>query len=96
MFRRAQSDGDGALGEIVAAIAEQLSAERPVLCLNFASPVVQRLSRIDDDALVGVGIETLYVHSLLAGHHPLEPADHALLNSSMVSLLDRALGGSDE
>ena len=40
-----------------------------------------------------LAVEALYGQALLLGHHPIRPADAALLNRSFLGLLDRAVPG---
>lgn len=67
--------------------------ELPVLCFNAANPLVGRLARIDDDDAIATVVEVLYVQSLLLGRHPLRAAETAVLNTSLLRLVDRAVGG---
>ena len=48
---------------------------------------------LPNDELVGLAVESLYGQALLLGHHPLRPADSALLNRSFLGLLQQAVPG---
>lgn len=78
----------GVLDAIAAAAVE----ERPQLVLNYRNPLVRRVTVLDDTDLVTLAVEALYGQALLLGYHPIRPADSALLNSSFLGLLERAVG----
>ncbi|WP_120315641.1 HSP90 family protein [Catellatospora citrea] len=71
---------------------EQAEARvRPQLVLNHRNPLVRRMSTLPTPELVAVTVSSLYGQALLYGHHPLRPADMALLNRSFLDLIDLAL-----
>lgn len=76
---------------VVDAAGPQAPGGQPQLVLNHANPLIRRLIAIPPGDLAADVIGGLYVQSLLAGRHPLRAADTALLNSSYLSLIDRAL-----
>jgi molecular chaperone HtpG len=82
------ADADELWAEILGALSS--SAPRAQLVLNHHSPIVRRLARIQDQALLAAAIESLYGQALLMTHRPLRPADAALLNRAFGELLDRA------
>lgn len=57
------------------------------LCLNWASPLVQHISRLNDPLVFDRSIKLLYAQALLSGHHPLQGADRTLLNDAMTDLI---------
>jgi molecular chaperone HtpG len=69
---------------------------RPQLVLNYRNPLVRRVSLLVDPAVIRVAVEALYGQALLLGYHPIRPADAALLNRSFLSLLERAVPGTDQ
>ena len=75
----------GVLGSLLEA-----AEERPLstLYLNQNSPLVQRLLRSRDAALLERMVQILYVQALLAGGHPLRGAELNLLNQALLDLLD--------
>jgi molecular chaperone HtpG len=77
---------------VLDAIAASGPEERPQLVLNHRNPLVRRVTALDDPELVALAVEALYGQALLLGYHPIRPADAALLNSSFLGLLDRAVG----
>jgi molecular chaperone HtpG len=77
---------------VLDAIAASGPAERPQLVLNHRNPLVRRVAALDDPALVALAVEALYGQALLLGYHPIRPADAAVLNSSFLGLLERAVG----
>jgi molecular chaperone HtpG len=76
---------------VLDAIAASGTEERPQLVLNHRNPLVRRVTALADPALVALSVEALYGQALLLGYHPIRPADAALLNSSFLGLLDRAV-----
>jgi len=74
-------------------------ASRAQVCLNWASPLIQRLTSIDDQAVFDRGIQLLYVQALLAGRRPLTDADRAIMSRSLDDLITLSVGlgteGSD-
>ena len=67
-------------------------SDRPQLVLNHRNALVRRVTALGDPELVALAVEALYGQALLLGHHPIRPADAALLNMSVLGLLDRAVG----
>jgi len=82
----------GVLDRAAAVIGGAADAAPPArLCLNWTNALVRRLAATAEGPVFSLSVDLLYVQSLLAGHHPLEPADRALMTSSLSELLDRAL-----
>jgi molecular chaperone HtpG len=86
---------DDVWGGVLDALATTAPVERPQLVLNHRNPLVRRIAALADPELAGLAVETLYGQALMLGHHPIRPADAALLNSSMLGLLDRAITEGD-
>ncbi|WP_203782673.1 HSP90 family protein [Paractinoplanes rishiriensis] len=86
---------DDVWGGVLDALATTAPVERPQLVLNHRNPLVRRITALVDPELAGLAVETLYGQALMLGHHPIRPADAALLNSSMLGLLDRAITEGD-
>jgi molecular chaperone HtpG len=84
---------DDLWGGVLDAIAASGPPDRPQLVLNHRNPLVRRITALTDPALVGLAVEALYGQALLLGYHPIRPADAALLNSSFLGLLGRAVPG---
>ncbi len=76
---------------VLDALASTTTDERPQLVLNYRNPLVRRVASLDDLTLVRLAIQALYGQALLLGYHPIRPADAALLNSSLLGLLNRAV-----
>ena len=51
---------------------------------------MQRLAHTPDGRAFTAGVQVLYVQALLAGHHPLGPADRALMSTALADLVDLA------
>jgi molecular chaperone HtpG len=86
---------DGMWAGVLDAIAASGPPDRPQLVLNHRNPLVRRVTTLTDPALIGLAVEALYGQALLLGYHPIRPADAALLNSSFLGLLRRAVPGGD-
>ncbi|WP_036373540.1 HSP90 family protein [Micromonospora sp. ATCC 39149] len=82
-------------GGVLDALAASAPPDRPQLVLNHRNPLVRRVTTLDDPELVGLAVEALYGQALLLGHHPIRAADAALLNSSFLGLLGRAVPGRE-
>ena len=78
---------------VLDALADTAADERPQLVLNHRNPLVRRVASLADESLVGLAVEALYGQALLLGYHLIRPADAALLNSSFLGLLNRAVPG---
>ena len=79
------------MGGCVEGYLSQKTDERPQLVLNHRNPLVRRIVELRDPTLIALAIEALYGQALLLGHHPIRPADAAVLNSSFLGLLNRAV-----
>lgn len=80
---------------VLDALAASGPADRPQLVLNHRNPLVRRVTALTDPELVSLAVEALYGQALLLGYHPIRPADAALLNSSFLGLLGRAVPGQE-
>ncbi|MDH6575384.1 HSP90 family protein [Kitasatospora sp. MAP5-34] len=76
---------------------QTVAEPRPRLILNHRSALVRQVLGLGDPELTGLCLEGLYVQALLLGHHPLRPADTAVLNQSFLGLIGRAVaaGGTE-
>ncbi|MGC4175892.1 HSP90 family protein [Demequina sp.] len=72
--------------------AQGRTATRAQICLNWASPLVQRLASLDDGAVLDRGVRLLYVQALLAGRRPLTERDRALMSQSLDDLITLSVG----
>jgi molecular chaperone HtpG len=91
--RRTREQADDLWAGILDAYDTGAADSRPQLVLNHRNPLVRRIVALPDPGLVRLSVEALYGQALLIGHHPLRPADTALLNRSFLGLLDQAVGG---
>lgn len=93
-LRETRDVADEAWAGVLAAFEESAAQARPQLVVNHRNSLVRRIASLPDETLMELAVEGLYGQALLLGHHPLRPADTALLNRSFLGLLDRAvLGG---
>jgi molecular chaperone HtpG len=83
---------DDVWADVLDALARTDEQDRSQLVLNYRNPLVRRVTEIPDADLVRLAVEGLYGQALLLGHHPLRPADAALLNGSFLGLLNKAVG----
>jgi molecular chaperone HtpG len=94
-FRTARDRADDLWGGVLDALADAEPPERPQLVLNHRNPLVRRVASLGDAELGGLAVEALYGQALLLGYHPIRPADAALLNTSFLGLLGRAIPGEN-
>jgi molecular chaperone HtpG len=85
---------DEVWADVLDALSRTDDNDRPQLVLNYRNPLVRRISELADEDLVRLSVEALYGQALLLGHHPIRPADAALLNSSFLGLLNKAVLGA--
>jgi molecular chaperone HtpG len=90
-LRATRDKADDIWGGVLDALAATVTDDRPQLVLNYRNPLVRRMTTVTDTHLVALAVQALYGQALLLGHHPLRPADSALLNSSFLGLLERAV-----
>jgi molecular chaperone HtpG len=90
-LRATREKADDIWGGVLDALAATVTDDRPQLVLNHRNPLVRRMTTVTDPHLVTLAVQALYGQALLLGHHPLRPADSALLNSSFLGLLERAV-----
>ncbi len=86
---------DDLWGGVLDALADSGPPDRPQLVLNHRNALVRRVTALADPELVALSVEALYGQALLLGYHPIRPADAALLNTSFLGLLGRAVSGAD-
>ncbi|HLL64303.1 MAG TPA: HSP90 family protein [Micromonosporaceae bacterium] len=95
-LRSARERVDDVWAGVLDALAETGADERPQLVLNYRNALVRRVTELADTDLAALAVEALYGQALLLGHHPIRPADAALLNTSFLGLLNHAVpGGRD-
>ncbi|WP_432833559.1 HSP90 family protein [Dactylosporangium sp. CA-092794] len=91
-LRATRERADDVWADVLDALARTDEQDRPQLVLNHRNPLVRRVTELPDHELVRLAVEGLYGQALLLGHHPLRPADAALLNGSFLGLLNKAVG----
>jgi molecular chaperone HtpG len=90
-FTTSREKADDLWGGVLDALAATAPPDRPQLVLNHRNPLVRRVAALADPELAGLAVESLYGQALMLGHHPIRPADAALLTTSFMGLLDRAV-----
>jgi molecular chaperone HtpG len=94
-FTTSRDKADDLWGGVLDALAATAPPDRPQLVLNYRNPLVRRVIALADPELAGLAVESLYGQALMLGHHPIRPADAALLTTSFMGLLDRAVPEGD-
>ena len=94
-FTATRDKADDLWGGVLDALAQTAPPDRPQLVLNHRNPLVRRVLALGDAELAGLAVESLYGQALMLGHHPIRPADAALLTTSLMGLLDRAMPEDD-
>lgn len=90
-LRATRDTADEIWAGVLDALAATVTDDRPQLVLNYRNPLVRRMTTVTDPELTALAVQALYGQALMLGHHPLRPADSALLNSSFLGLLERAV-----
>lgn len=99
-LRQAEQTRDQAEGmwaDLIGSVSSEatLSANAQ-LCLNYANPLIQRLTQVTDRDAIREAVEMLYVHALLMGHHPLSTRETQLIQRGMLGLIERSISGSSD
>ncbi|MFI1992484.1 HSP90 family protein [Actinoplanes sp. NPDC020271] len=94
-FTASRDQADDLWGGVLDALSSTVPNDRPQLVLNHRNPLIRRVSALGDAELAGLAVESLYGQALLLGHHPIRPSDAALLTTSFLGLLDRAVPGEE-
>ncbi|MBV1853910.1 HSP90 family protein [Catellatospora tritici] len=90
-LRQTAQTADDLWAGVLSAFEKADAQVRPQLVLNHRNPLVRRVVALPTPELVGLTVQSLYGQALLFGHHPLRPADTALLNRSFLDLIDLAV-----
>jgi molecular chaperone HtpG len=90
-LRATREQVDDVWAGVLDALAQTTTDERPQLVLNYRNPLVRRVTALEDPTLIRLATEALYGQALLLGYHPIRPVDAALLNSSLLGLLNHAV-----
>ncbi|MDQ1126659.1 molecular chaperone HtpG [Microbacterium sp. SORGH_AS 505] len=94
---RARSAGGALWGGVLDRAASIVSSGRAAdelaarLCLNWTSPMIRKLAATPPGRVFDLSVQLLYVQSLLAGHHPLDPSDRTMMSNALSELVDRAI-----
>jgi molecular chaperone HtpG len=90
-LRATRKVADDLWADVLGVFDSDIGPDRPQLVLNHRSPLLRRVAALPDPRLAVMAVEALYAQALLLGHHPLRPADTALLNRSFAGLLEWAV-----
>ncbi|URN06935.1 HSP90 family protein [Actinomadura madurae] len=88
---RAREEAGELWADVLGAVGATAGADRPQLVLNHRNPLARRITALGDGGPVEPAVQALYGQALLLGHHPLRPADTAVLNRSFIGLLEWAV-----
>ncbi|WP_067489410.1 HSP90 family protein [Actinomadura hibisca] len=88
---QAREAADDLWADVLGALDSAAASDRPQLVLNHRNPLARRITGLTEDGLVELAVQALYGQALLLGHHPLRPADTAVLNRSFLGLLEWAV-----
>ncbi|MGI5165152.1 HSP90 family protein [Spirillospora sp. CA-253888] len=88
---QAREAADDLWADVLGALDNAAASDRPQLVLNHRNPLARRITGLTEDGLVELAVQALYGQALLLGHHPLRPADTAVLNRSFLGLLEWAV-----
>lgn len=91
-MRSARERADDVWAGVLSAFDQPGHSRGPQLVLNATNPVVRRTCDTANPQLAGLAVQALYGQALLAGRHPMTAVDSAMLNQSLLGLLDRAIG----
>jgi molecular chaperone HtpG len=90
-FEEARQGADELWADVLGALSGTVAADRPQLVLNHRNPLTRRITTLTEAGLIEVAVQGLYGQALLLGHHPLRPADTAVLNRSFLGLIEWAV-----
>ena len=62
------------------------------LCFNYRNPVVYKITRMQNQDLLRLSIQMLYVQAILLSHRPLNAKEMAVLNEGLLGFIE---GGAD-
>ncbi|MFC9969347.1 HSP90 family protein [Spirillospora sp. NPDC127200] len=88
---QAREAADDLWADVLGALDNAAKSDRPQLVLNHRNPLARRITGLTEDGLIELAVQALYGQALLLGHHPLRPADTAVLNRSFLGLLEWAV-----
>ncbi|WP_067454331.1 HSP90 family protein [Actinomadura macra] len=88
---RARDEADELWADVLGAVGARAVADRAQLVLNYRNPLTRRVTSLGTEGPVEAAVQALYGQALLLGHHPLRPADTAVLNRSFIGLLEWAV-----
>jgi molecular chaperone HtpG len=75
----------GLLDEVQAGLDDDAFAQ---LCFNYRNPVIHKITRMQDQDLLRLSIQMLYVQAILLSHRPLNSKEMALLNEGLVRFIE--------
>jgi molecular chaperone HtpG len=73
------------LDEVEGGLDEDALAQ---LCFNYRNPVVYKITRMQDQNLLRLSIQMLYVQAILLSHRPLNSKEMSLLNEGLLRFIE--------
>ncbi|MGA9995562.1 MAG: HSP90 family protein [Pyrinomonadaceae bacterium] len=86
---------DGLWSSVLDSLAEGMEGERDAqLCFNYNNRLIRKMSRLQDETLLRLSVQMLYVQSLLLSHRPLNSKEMSLLNDGLLGLIEWGVDSS--
>lgn len=63
-------------------------SSRAQLCFNYHNPLIRKLLQLEDQHILSLSVQMLYVQALIRGNHPLSSQEMELLNEGLLDLLE--------
>ncbi len=87
-IKRSKENGNEVFADMLGAFEEELEDERASLFLNTKSPLIQRLSSLDDKEKLHTFAKILYVQSLISGGYPVYSQQLSIMNDNLIKLIE--------
>lgn len=76
--------------------ADDQAEAQAQLCFNLSNPLIRKIVKLRDAAMLRSVVEMLYVQSLLMGHFPLKAREMSLLNTGLLGLIERGVNAQED
>jgi molecular chaperone HtpG len=81
----ADSFWSSVLDEVETGMDDDSSAR---LCFNYRNPVIYKITRMREEALLKLSVQMLYIQVVLLSHRPLNSKEMALLNEGLLGFIE--------
>ena len=86
---------DGLWSSVLDSLAGGLEGARDAqLCFNYNNRLIRKISRLQDETLLRLSVQMLYVQSLLLSHRPLNSKEMSLLSDGLIGLIEWGVDSS--